>query len=87
MEVGVSFACDVGLREVIFECDSKIVSNAFLGLCIPLMIISNILAEESLKIHDFQLTQVSHVRRQGNRQAHILAKHPKDMVNSDNFVT
>ena len=50
MEVGVSFACDVGLREVIFECDSKIVSNAFLGLCIPLMIISNILAEESLKI-------------------------------------
>ena len=50
MEVGVSFASDVGIREVIFECDSKIVSNAFLGLCISLMIISNILAEESLKI-------------------------------------
>ena len=87
MEVGVSFACDVGIREVIFECDSKIVSNAFLGLCIPLMIISNNLAEESLKIQDFQLTQVSHVRHQGNGPTHILAKHTKDIVNGDNFVT
>ena len=30
---------------------------------------------------------MSHVRRQGNRPAHILAKHAKDIVNSDNFVT
>ena len=30
---------------------------------------------------------MSHVRHQGNRSAHILAKHVKDMVNSDNFVT
>ena len=27
--------------EVIFECDSKIVSDALLGLCTPPMIISN----------------------------------------------
>ena len=43
MEVGVSFAWDVGIREVILECDSKIVSNALLGLCTSPMIISNIL--------------------------------------------
>ena len=73
-EIGVSFAWDVGIRDVIFECDSKIVSDAFLGLCTPLMIISNILAEVFLKIQDFQLAQVSHVRHQGNRLAHILAK-------------
>ena len=64
----------MGIREVIFECDSKIVFDAFLGLCTPLMIISNILAEVFLKIQDFQLAQVSHVRHQGNRLAHILAK-------------
>ena len=44
MEVGVSFAWDVGIREVILECDSKIMSNALLSLCTPPMIISNILA-------------------------------------------
>ena len=53
MEVGVSFAWVVGIREVIFECDSKIVSNALLGLCTPLMIISNILARVSLRFQDF----------------------------------
>ena len=45
MEVGVSFAWDVGTREVILECDSKIVFDALLlGLCTSHMIISNILA-------------------------------------------
>ena len=35
MEVGVSFAnWDVVIREVIFECDSKITFDALLGLCI-----------------------------------------------------
>ena len=29
---------------------------------------------------------MSHVRRQGNRSVYILAKHAKDIVNSDNFV-
>ena len=33
------------------------------------------------------MAQVSHVRRQGNKSTHILAKHAKDIVNSDNFVT
>ena len=44
MEVGVPFAWDVVIREVIFECDSKIMFDALLGLCTSLMIISNILA-------------------------------------------
>ena len=44
MEVGVSFAWDVGTREVILECDSKIMFDALLGLCTSPMIISNILA-------------------------------------------
>ena len=44
MEVGVLFAGDVGIRKVILEYDSKIVSDALLSLCTPPMIISNILA-------------------------------------------
>ena len=44
MEVGVLFALDVGIREVIFKCDSKTVFDALFGLCTLPMIISNILA-------------------------------------------
>ena len=47
MEVGVSFAWDVGIMEVILECHSKIVFDAFLGLCTSPVIISNILASIS----------------------------------------
>ena len=50
IEVGVSFAWDVGIREVILESDSKIVSDALLGLCTPPMIISNILAGVSQQL-------------------------------------
>lgn len=74
----------MGIREVIFERDSKIVS---LGLCTPPMVISNNLAKLSLKFQDFRLIQVSHVKFQRNRPAHILAKHTKDIVIGDNFVT
>ena len=44
MEAGVSFAWDVGIREVILECNSKIMSDALLSLSTPPIIISNILA-------------------------------------------
>ena len=50
IEVGVSFAWDVGIREVILESDSKIVSDALLGLCTTPMIISNILVGVSQQL-------------------------------------
>ena len=59
MEVGVLFAWDVGIREVIFECDSKIVSDALLGLCTSPMIILNILAGVYHQLQDFRVAQVS----------------------------
>ena len=43
MQEGISFAQDVGIREVGLECDSKIVSDALMGSCVPLVTISNIL--------------------------------------------
>ena len=86
MGVGVLFAWDVGIRNV-FDCDSKIVFDALLGLCSPCVSILNILARVSQKFHDFRLAQVSHVRQQGNRLTHLLAEHAKDIDNGDNFVT
>ena len=83
MEVGVFFAWDVGIRDVVFECDSKIVADALLGLCTPPVVISNILVKIAHKLQDFQSTHVSHVKRQGNKLAHILVKYAKEVENSE----
>ena len=50
MEVGVFFAWDVGIRDLVFECDSKIVANALLGLRTPIVIVSNILVGVAHKL-------------------------------------
>ena len=59
MEVGVLFDWDVSIREVIFECDSKIVSDALLGLCTSPMIILNILVGVYHQLQDYRVAQVS----------------------------
>ena len=43
MEEGVTFAWDVGIRDVIFEGDSKISFVALMGLGYPRVAVSNIL--------------------------------------------
>ena len=53
IEVGVFFAWDVGIRDVVFECESKIVANALLGLCTPPIVVSNILVGIAHKLQDF----------------------------------
>ena len=91
MEIGVLFSWDVGIREVIFECDSKIVSNALLRLRTLPMIISNILAGVYNQLQNFSVVQVSYVmcinlirEHQTRSWSHIqgslpLYQHPKQM--------
>jgi len=43
MEEGVIFAWDMGIKDVIFEGDSKIVWDALLGIGLPLVVVANIL--------------------------------------------
>ena len=73
LEEGVLFALDVGIREVILECDSKIVSKAVNGSNVPPESISNIIEGIHLKLRESREVQVSHVKRQGNYAAHLLA--------------
>ena len=35
MDVAASFACDMGIRDVVFETDSKVVSGALYGTIAP----------------------------------------------------
>ena len=41
MEIGVSFAWIVGIRDMVVEIDSKIVVDTLLGLFTPPMVVSN----------------------------------------------
>ena len=84
MEVGVSFAWDVGIRDVHFECDSKMIVDAMLGASCPQASIYNIIIGIGQKVQAFRSFQFSHVKRTGNRAALILAQHAK---NIDNYVT
>ena len=43
MEIGVFFAWNAGIRDVVVESDSKIVADTLLGLCTPPMVVSNVL--------------------------------------------
>ena len=54
MEEGVTFAWDAGIRDVIFEGDSKTVFDALMGLGSPPMAVSNILTRASQRLQGFR---------------------------------
>ena len=70
---------------MIVEIDSKIVVDTLLDLCNPLMVVLNILDGVTHKFQDFRSTQVSHVKRQVNKPAHLLAQHAKEIDNINSY--
>ena len=47
---------------------------------------SNFLTSEGHQLRDFGSAEVSHVKQQGNRPAHLLAKHAKELDSFYNYV-
>ena len=74
MEIGVSFAWDTSIRDVIVESDSKIVADTLLGFCTLPMVVSNVLTSIAYKFQDFRSVQVSHVKHHDNKPTYLLAK-------------
>ena len=50
MEIGVFFAWNAGIRDVVVESDSKIVADTLLGLCTPPIVVSNVLIGIAYKL-------------------------------------
>ena len=73
MEVGLRFALDIGIRDVVVECDALAVFNAVQGFTAPsssiLFIVDSILQQARW----FRSCCFSHTKRQGNVPAHMLA--------------
>ncbi|KAL0011297.1 hypothetical protein SO802_006405 [Lithocarpus litseifolius] len=70
---------NVGVPDVIFESDSKIVCDAVTGTESP-STINTLIEGIRLQLQDFQRARVSHVLRQGNRFAHLLAQYARHVV-------
>ena len=79
MEEGIDFAWDVGIQDVDFETDSDILHGAFTSSITPPATILNIISSCLIRLQDFRFVQLTHVRRQGNKPAHILAHYAKKL--------
>ena len=74
-ELGLEFAKDVGLQEFILEGDSLNVVRALQGLSFPPVSVMPIIYGIQSSTHDVRKVLFSHVCRNGNKHAHMLAKH------------
>ena len=79
-EMGAIFAREVGIREAEFEGDSLMVCNALQGLVSPPSSVVNVLTGFLDHASHFRQWKVSHIKRQGNVPAHLLAQHAQHVV-------
>ena len=76
VELALQFARDVGISDFIMEGDSLIVHNALCGISPPPSLVAGALGFYGM----FRQVNFSHIRRQGNKPAHLLTKHAKCIV-------
>ena len=79
-EVALQFARDVGISDFIMEMDSLIVYNALCGQSSPPSAIALVISGAIGFCGLFRQVDFSHIRRQGNTPAHLLAKHARGIV-------
>ncbi|XP_075651311.1 uncharacterized protein LOC142621828 [Castanea sativa] len=84
MDEAAFFAVDIGIRDALFESDSQAVYLTLTGTTPTHASIANIIASNHHKMHEFRTFNFSHVKRQGNRPAHLLASFAKGV---DSYVT
>lgn len=73
VETRVQFAAEFGARDVIFEEDSLAVYNAVHGIGTTSSAIQNIVTGILQQVQGFRTFAFSHIKRQGNIPAHVLA--------------
>ena len=72
LKEGVYYAWVVGVHNVVFESDSKIVVDALNGISETSVSIDIIIARIRNKLQDFRYMSISHVKRNGNHPIHLL---------------
>lgn len=81
-EVGIMFAREVGIRDVLFEGDSLVLINAIHGLNEVDPSVQNVVRGILQSVQGFCTFAFSHTKRQGNAPAHSLAQHAVNVEDS-----
>ena len=82
MEIAVRFAWEMGFREVYFETDSSKLKNILTSLSEAPASLEPVTASILAQLNKFRFVSFCHVKRDGNRPAHILAKFAKQVGDS-----
>ena len=83
-EAGISFARDVGIAEFTIEGDSLVVYNSLSGHSNPPSSVAHVISGILGMYGVGSWIDFSHVRRQGNKLAHLLAKYASGL---DDYMT
>ena len=81
IELGLQFAKDMLIQEFVLLSDSLILVNALKEVTPPPTAVAALVYCSLAASHEFHQVDISHVGMQGNRLAHLLAKHAIDIVN------
>ena len=79
-EQGLLFARDIGIHNFIIEGDSLIIHHALSEVSNPPSSMAAVVQGMQEMCREFHGVMFSHVRRQGNQPAHLLAKHACGIV-------
>ena len=85
-EAGLLFAKDIGIQELVLEGDSITIYNALCEISSPPSSVEPIIVGVNALCSDFRRVEFSHVRRQGNSPAHLLAKHAKGIADFSTWI-
>ena len=75
IEAGMLFTLDIGIRDIVVESDCLLMIQALKGTTTPPSVVSAVTQGILDLSMGFNRVEFSHVKRQGNRSAHVLAKH------------
>ena len=80
MEDGVQLAWDLGLKRIIIESDSQTVVNAIHDQSVVSSSIQHVIEGIGVDLRCFDAWKVSHICRETNSTAHILARNAKSLL-------
>ncbi|KAL0001132.1 hypothetical protein SO802_014913 [Lithocarpus litseifolius] len=79
LDEAIMFARDIGVQDIIFESDSRIVYHALADPTNAPISISSIVSGTRFRLPEFWTFETSHVRRQAKKSAHALAAYASDI--------